>query len=90
MHETLATHPSGCVVWIELEEDLKFERFLWFGGAPGEPLPSLSGLTRARHTRANKDGVKAIRAGTRKIPKSKFKPVADLDGLVTRLFGPVG
>lgn len=90
VHQALATHPSGCVVWIVLRDDLRFERFLWFGGAPGEPLPSLSGFARAKHTRANKDGVKSIRVGTWRIPQSKFVPVADLDGLVTRLFGPVG
>lgn len=87
VHESLATQPSGCVVWIVLNEDLTFEQFLWYGGAPGSPLQKLFRCKRARRTRADAQGVKKPRSSTRKVPKSKFDQVPDLDGLVQRLFG---
>lgn len=53
VHETLGEHASGCVVWIVLNKDLSFKRFLWFGDAPGQPLPALTRFKRAKHTKAN-------------------------------------
>jgi hypothetical protein len=89
IHESLAEHPSGCIVWIRLNYDLTFDHFLWFGGDPGQPLPDLSGFKRAKHARANAEGVKKEREQTRRIPHSKFEAVTDLAGLVGRLFGAV-
>jgi hypothetical protein len=39
--KSLANKPSGCVVWIRIQRDLEMGPFFWFGGAPGEPLPSI-------------------------------------------------
>lgn len=35
----LAKKPSGCVIWIQVDNGLDMRRFWWFGGQPGEPLP---------------------------------------------------
>ena len=87
VHEALGEHPSGCVVWIVLNDDLSFERFLWFGGKPGQPLPSLTGFKRAKHARANAQGIKRERQQTWRVPKSKFTRIEGMAGLVQALFG---
>ena len=53
IHESIGSHPSGCVVWIVLNKDLTFACFRWYGAAPGKSLPSLEGFKRAKHTKAN-------------------------------------
>jgi hypothetical protein len=87
IHASLGEVPSGCVVWIRLNEDLRFNHFRWFGGEPGQQLPDLTRFKRAKHTRANAQGVKSVRVQTWAVPESKFERVADLEGLVGRLFG---
>lgn len=37
INASLADHPSGCIVWVLIDEDLNFKGFLWFGAKPGEP-----------------------------------------------------
>jgi len=88
IHDSLGEHPSGCIVWIRLKDDLTFDHFLWFGGEPGRPLPSLTEFRRARHTRGrDEDGERLLRAHTWQVPKSEFESVAGLAGLVGKLFG---
>jgi hypothetical protein len=87
IHASLGEHPSGCIIWIVLNEDLSFERFLWFGDAPGQPLPSLKGFKRAKHTRANAQGIKKELENTWRVPKSKFTRIEGMAGLVQALFG---
>jgi hypothetical protein len=70
-----------------LNEDLTFERFLWFGDAPGQPLPSLTRFTRAKHSRANAEGMKNERVNTWRVPRSKFARIEGMAGLVQALFG---
>jgi hypothetical protein len=36
----LMEKPSGCVLWIVLSPKLELKSYRWFGGEPGEPLPS--------------------------------------------------
>lgn len=84
----LAAKPSGCVVFMWFDaKTLELGPFAFFGGAPGTPLPDLSGMKVTRHTRGNAKGLKAERPGIRTVPLTRFERVADLDGLVTRLFG---
>jgi hypothetical protein len=87
VHDSLAQAPSGCVVWIVLSEDLRFDHFLWYGEAPGRPLTKLLTCKLARRARANAQGKKALRLNTRNAPKSAFRLVPDMAGLVGRLFG---
>ena len=87
----LASKPSGCVVWILRDEDQQDYRmqlqYLFFGAAAGQPLPSLDGFRVGKHTKGNKDGVKAERQSIRVIPKGSFDSIGSTTELVSRLFG---
>ena len=88
----LERKPSGCVVWIIRNEDKQKHRmrlaYLFFGAdVAGDPLPTLDGLQVGKHTKGNKDGVKAERQSIRVIPKGSFDRVETTTKLVSRLFG---
>jgi hypothetical protein len=87
----LASKPSGCVVWILRSEDQQSHRmrltYRFFGNDAGEPLPSLDGFRVGKHTKGNKDGVKAERPSIRVVPKRSFEPIGTTNELVTKLFG---
>lgn len=85
----LADKPSGCVVWFDFDESLNLGPFLWFGAAPGEPLPDL-GKKVGRHTKGDSTGKKAARPNIREVPRSKFTRVANMTLLIARLFGDEG
>lgn len=82
----LAAKPSACVVWILRHEDAVTNRmklsYLYFGGDPGEPLPSLENFKMGQNPRS-----KTVRAAIRVLPKSTFVAVATTRELVARLFG---
>ncbi len=83
----LATKPGGCVVWVVVDpETLRPVEYLWFGGAPGDPLPDL-GEKRGRHTRGNAEGTKGVRDDIRVINKGRFERLASAETLFARLFG---
>lgn len=91
VHVKLSDKPSGCVLWIYFDEKtLLLGPFLYFGAEPGEPLPSLSGFSVAKHTKGNKDGVKAERPAIRVIPKRQFQVLASVEGVYKQLFGSSG
>lgn len=80
----LASKPCGCVIWIMFDPTtLALGPFLWFGNAPGKPLPDL-GERVARHTR----GAKAERPALRVLNRGSFTRLANMDELVHTLFGP--
>ena len=88
INASLALQPSGCIIWIVVEDrTLQFRRFLWFGDKPGLPLPDLGGFRNARHARANSQGIKAFRMNTKIVTRSKFTVLADMTALVQALFG---
>jgi hypothetical protein len=91
IHTSLAVKPSGCVVWIIRDEDPETRRmtlsYRFFGGPPGEPLPSLVGFKVAKHTKGNSADEKKERPAIRVVPKSKFQAVATTEELVVALFG---
>jgi hypothetical protein len=88
IHTALAAKPSGCVVLLRFDQDtLDLGPFAFFGAPPGKPLPDISALKIARHTKGNALGVKTERANIRRLPLSKFEKVDAIDQLVTRLFG---
>jgi hypothetical protein len=82
----LARRPSGCVIWVVVDDDLCLDHFRWFGGPPGESLPSVSGLQLPRQTRANAQGLKAEKANFRRLPGSLFTRLHNVDELLDRLF----
>ena len=84
----LAQKPSACIVWVRFNPDtVDLGPFLWFGGAPGRPIPDLTRFRVAKHTRANARGIKQERPNQRSIPGSQFESIGDYDSLVMKLFG---
>ena len=81
----LADKASGCAIWIFFDDDLALGPMLWFGGRPGEPIPSLGDRV-ARHTRGDR-GKKKERPNLRVIEKRRFVAVNHIDEIVTLLFG---
>lgn len=87
----LTSKPSGCVVWILRHEDsdecrMKL-KYRFFGGIPGEPLPSLDNFKIAKHTKANAQGIKSERPSKRKVPKGSFYNVDGISELLFFMFG---
>ena len=87
----LIDFPSGCVVWAIIHEVLPDQEFRldyrFFGSGPGDPLPDISALPPARHTKADSTGYKAPRPSTVQIPVSRFTPVSNISDLINLLFG---
>lgn len=87
VHTALGAKPCGCVVWIRFEPaTMELGPFLFFGGAPGNALPSL-GEKIARHTKANAAGVKAERAHLRIVDQRAFSRIETVDDVARALFG---
>ncbi len=84
---SLGGQPSGCVVWLVIDQELNFYRFLWFGNPPGEPLPDIEKFRVAKQPKPNMQGIKAPRLGIRKVPKSAFKSFSDMSSLIDAIFG---
>lgn len=87
----LAEKPSGCVVWILRAEDSADCRmrltYRFFGNDAGQPLPSLDDFPIGKHTKGNKDGVKAERPSIRVVNKGQFTTIETTTELAERLFG---
>lgn len=87
--QVLSEKPSGCVIRILLnKESLELGPFMWFGGAPGEPLPNISQYRNPRRATHNSQGVRPMRKNHRLLPPSAFTKLSTLDEVVERLFGP--
>lgn len=83
----LAGKPGGCVAWILVDpKTLALGPFLFFGGAPGRPLPALGDKV-VRHTKGDGSGRKAVRPELRRIGKGRFVRMDDMDQLLQALFG---
>jgi hypothetical protein len=90
VHVGLAGKPSGCVIWTRFDRDsMDLGPFLFFGGEPGAPLPSLAEFRTAKHTKGDADGVKKERPNLRVVPISKFRRVVGIPELHAALFGDV-
>lgn len=88
VHIGLEGKASGCVVWVRFNADtMKFESFLFFGGAPGQPLPAMDALKVAKHTKGDSKGVKKERPNIRLVPVSRFRKIGDVSELYAELFG---
>lgn len=85
----LAEKPSGCVVWIVVDDDLNLSGFRWFGSPPGQPLPDITKMAALKHTKGDAQGNKAIRAGHRILKRSTFTQLDDIDSLLVCLLGPL-
>ncbi len=88
IHTGLSLKPSACVVWTQFDPStLELGPFLFFGGGPGEPIPSLTGLAVAKHTKGNAEGVKLERPNLRVLPRSHFLVLDSIPSLYVALFG---
>jgi hypothetical protein len=87
----LTERPSGCVIWMGWERLPDTDRvrmeYRWFGGEPGEPLGGL-GDRRAKHTRANSQGIKSSREALREVRLTQFEKLTGVPHLLDKLFGP--
>jgi hypothetical protein len=78
---------SGCILWLEFDsETLAIERFYWYGGLPGMPLPEL-GKRISRHTKGNSFGEKNERPIHRVLTRGRFETLVDISEVVRKLFG---
>jgi hypothetical protein len=64
--------------------------FLWFGGKPGEKLPSIEHYKVATHPKRNAQGVKGERLNLRSVPRSAFIKVGSIGDVTVELFGTKG
>lgn len=87
VHQGLAGKPSGCIIWVRFDDQMRLGPFLWFGAEPGQPLPELASFSIAKHTKANASGHKAERPNKRVIPKGRFRVIDDIEGVADALFG---
>jgi len=79
---------SGCVIWIVFDEDtIDLTHFLWFGNAPGNPLPEIENMQVAKHNKGDSKGVKKERPNIRVVKQSMFEALPDIDAVISRLFG---
>jgi hypothetical protein len=86
----LKNEPSGCVIWMMFDkETLELGPFLWLGGPPGEAMPELGDKV-GRHTKCDRNGIKAERPNTRVVPKSRFRRLATIEEVAAALFGWLG
>ncbi|QRM42244.1 hypothetical protein [Rhizobium sp. BG4] len=83
----LADKPSGCVIWITVDDELDFREFRLFAGAPGSSLPDISQMKVVKHTKGDAQGKKNDRLGHRLVSKKHFQSTDDLGHLLTLLLG---
>lgn len=87
VHVKLGDKPAGCIVWIYFDvETLSLGPFYYFGSDRAKPLKSFIGSKVAKHSKGNKDGVKAERPNIRVINKGQFKVHNDIESLYNVLF----
>jgi len=84
----LGEKPSGCVIWVQVNNGLDMRRFWWLGAGHQEPLPPLGNRPPKRIGRT-KDGVRPPREKHRLVNGSKFRPINTLDEILETLFGPL-
>lgn len=90
INRRLGDKPSGCVVWIKFDpQTMDLGPFGWFGGGPGESLPSLDGFGQAKHTRGNAEGDKGYRRNSVILRRQDFEWIATSQDVIGRLFGPI-
>jgi hypothetical protein len=85
----LAEKPSGCAIWMRLDDDLSMGPYFWFGGRPGQPLPAIDGYPNALRPTRNKDGVRPVRANHHEVPGALFVQRNSLEQVLADLFGPL-
>lgn len=75
------------VIWMRLDHGLNIGPYFWFGGAPGKPLPAISGYPNALRPTRNKEGFRPLRANHHEVPSSVFTQRDSLIEVLENLFG---
>lgn len=95
LHKALTEKPSACCVITAPHVDMDTRRiafdYLWFGGAPGEPLAFPPDARPAKtSTNRVRDGVpmKVDRKNHLRVGARHFELVPSIDALASLLFGP--
>ena len=87
INTNLERKPGGCVIWMRYSPaTLALGPFFWFGGKPRQAMPSL-GEKIARHTKGNKEGVKAQRPNIRLLTTTRFDKLESMRAVADALFG---
>lgn len=86
----LAEKPSGCAIWMRLDQDLNMGPYFWFGGVPGQPLPAIDGYPNALRPTRNKEGVRPVRVNHHEVPGSSFMLRDSLVEILEDLLGDLG
>jgi hypothetical protein len=87
VHIRLAEKSSGCIIWIYFDEsNMDIRHFYFFGSEAGSPMPDINDFKTAKHSKGNKDGLKAERQNMREVPKGKFKKIDTIEGIYEQLF----
>ncbi|WP_051679753.1 hypothetical protein [Pseudorhizobium marinum] len=81
----LAEKPSGCIVFIEINDGLDLLRFHSFSSKAGMPLPDISAFKTAKRTTPKSDGTKPEPMKHVVVPISKFEMHATLDDLLSSI-----
>lgn len=90
VQKRLEDKPSGCVVLMRHDlRTLMITGYGFYGGMPGEKMPSLDGKI-VKHSKADAKGNKALRPGLHLLPVSRFQPAPDAQSLTRLLFGEPG
>ncbi|BDA85466.1 hypothetical protein Sa4125_30080 [Aureimonas sp. SA4125] len=86
---SLADKPSGCVVYLDVDDALEVRAYWYFGAEPGEPMPSLEGYRPARRIGRTAEGVRPDRKNHVRLRGSGFQRLDGLEQLVERLLGRI-
>lgn len=85
VNASLCRKPAGCIVLMTCERDLGDVRYHWFGGRPSVRL-ELPDCKPARHTRANRLGIKGQSISSVMMPRRAFTSLSGVDELVEHMF----
>jgi hypothetical protein len=84
--EGLSRKRDGCVIWVDVDDELNLGPFHWFGSAPGLGFPSLKGFRPAQRIGRQASGAKVLRKKHFSVPRSSFQEVKRVEDLLELLF----
>ena len=83
----LADKPSGCVIWIKVDDDLNMGPYFWYGSPPGKALPDMNAYDSPKRATHNSAGDRPERKNHRSVPGKKFEKIDNFDELLMILLG---
>ena len=83
----LAVKPSGCLIFIQVDNNSNHGPYFTFSGNAGSSLPDVSTFKTTKRTTANSQGEKPQRLNHVDVPLSAFNKFESLSALLTSLLG---